>query len=148
MLFIPPPGLPLRTNASLVRLARARDLLRETCDAPLTVADAAREAALSPFHFIRTFKAVFGETPRQVRIDARIEQARRMLATDAASVTEICNAVGFASLGSFSLLFARRVGVTPSAYRHRARALVQVPGLLPPQLYPGCFSLMAYWPEG
>jgi AraC-like DNA-binding protein len=148
MLFIPPPGLPLRTNASLVRLARARDLLRETCDAPLTVADAAREAALSPFHFIRTFKAVFGATPRQVRIDARIEQARRMLATDAASVTEICNAVGFASLGSFSLLFSRRMGVTPSAYRHRARALIQVPGLLPRELHPGCFSLMAYWPEG
>jgi AraC-like DNA-binding protein len=146
MLFILPPGLPIQTNASIVRLARARDLLRNSCDAPLTVADAAREAALSPYHFIRTFKAVFGETPRQVRIDARIEQARRMLATDAASVTEICNAVGFSSLGSFSHLFTRRVGIAPSAYRHRARALVQVAGLLPPQLHPGCFSLMAYWP--
>jgi AraC-like DNA-binding protein len=146
MLFILPPGLPVRANASLVRLARARDLLREACDAPLTVADAAREAALSPCHFIRTFKAIFGETPRQVRIDARLEQARRMLAIDAASVTEICNAVGFSSLGSFSHLFSRRVGVAPSAYRQNARALVQVPGLLPPQFHPGCFSLMAYWP--
>src|SRR4051812_25105302 len=145
MLFILPPGLPLRPNASLVRLARARDLLREACDAPLTVADAAREAALSPFHFIRTFKAVFGATPRQVRIEARIEQARRMLATDAASVTEICNAVGFSSVGSFSYLFSQRLGVAPSAYRQRVRALVQVPGVLPPQLHPGCFSLMAYW---
>lgn len=146
MLFILPPGLPVRANASLVRLARARDLLREACDAPLTVADAAREAALSPHHFIRTFKAVFGDTPRQVRIEARIEQARRMLATDVASVTEICNAVGFSSLGSFSSLFARRIGVAPSAYRQNARTLVQAPGLLPPQLYPGCFSLLAYWP--
>lgn len=147
MLFLLPPGLPVQTNASITRLARARDLLREACDAPLTVADAAREAALSPYHFIRTFKAVFGETPRQVRIDARIEQARRMLALDAASVTDICNAVGFSSLGSFSYLFARRVGVAPSAYRRKARRLVQAPGLLPPQLYPGCFSLMAYWPS-
>jgi len=146
MLFILPPGLPVQTNASITRLARARDLLREACDAPLTVADAAREAALSPYHFIRTFKAVFGETPRQVRIDARIEQARRMLALDAASVTDICNAVGFSSLGSFSHLFTRRVGVAPSAYRQNARALIQAPGLLPPQLYPGCLSLMAYWP--
>jgi len=146
MLFILPPGLPVQTNASITRLARARDLLREACDAPLTVADAAREAALSPYHFIRTFKAVFGETPRQVRIDARIEQARRMLALDAASVTDICNAVGFSSLGSFSHLFTRRVGVAPSAYRQNARSLIQAPGLLPPQLYPGCLSLMAYWP--
>ena len=146
MLFILPPGLPVGTRASIARLVRARDLLREACDAPLTVADAAREAALSPYHFIRTFKAVFGETPRQVRIDARIEQARRMLALEAASVTDICNAVGFSSLGSFSHLFTRRVGVAPSAYRQNARSLVQAPGLLPPQLYPGCLSLMAYWP--
>lgn len=146
MLFILPPGIPVRANAPLVRLARARDLLREACDAPLTVADAAREAALSPCHFIRTFKAVFGETPRQVRIDARLERARRMLALDEASVTDICNAVGFSSLGSFSSLFSRRVGVAPSAYRHNARTLVQAPGLLPPQLHPGCFSLMAFWP--
>jgi len=146
MLFILPPGLPAQTNASITRLASARDLLREACDAPLTVADAAREAALSPYHFIRTFKAVFGETPRQVRIDARLERARRMLALDAASVTDICNAVGFSSLGSFSHLFTRRLGVAPSAYRRNARSLVQAPGLLPPQLYPGCFSLMAYWP--
>jgi AraC-like DNA-binding protein len=148
MLFILPPGLPVQTNASITRLARARDLLREACDAPLTVADAASEAALSPYHFIRTFKAVFGETPRQVRIDARLERARRMLALDAASVTDICNAVGFSSLGSFSALFSRRVGVAPSAYRQNARALVQVPGQLPPQLHPGCFSMMAYWPAG
>jgi AraC-like DNA-binding protein len=151
MLFILPPGLPIRANAGMVRLARARDLLRETCDAPLTLADAAREAALSPYHFIRRFKRVFGETPHQVRIDARIEQARRLLALESASVTEICHAVGFSSLGTFSDLFARRVGVAPSAYRRSVQAMVQVPGTLPPQLYPGCLSLMnlalmAYWP--
>ena len=61
-------------------------------------------------------------------------------------LTEICNAVGFSSVGSFSYLFARRMGVAPSAYRQSARSLVQVPGILPPQLYPGCFSLLAYWP--
>jgi AraC-like DNA-binding protein len=147
MLFVLPQGLPAQTNASITRLARARDLLRVACDAPLTVADAAREAALSPYHFIRTFKAVFGETPRQVRIEARIEQARRMLALEVASVTDICNAVGFSSLGSFSSLFTRRMGVGPSAYRHKARALIQVAGMLPLQLYPGCFSLMAQFPR-
>ena len=71
-----------------------------------------------------------------------------MLALEVASVTDICNAVGFSSLGSFSALFTRRMGVAPSAYRQTARRLVQVPGLLPLQLHPGCFSLMGCWPAG
>jgi AraC-like DNA-binding protein len=131
----------------MTRLARARDVLHDRGEGAPTVAAAAKEAAMSPCHFIRTFKAVFGATPRQARIDARIERARQLLALDTASVTEICFAVGFSSLGSFSALFARRVGVAPSAYRRDARALVQVPGTLPPLLYPGCFSLMARWPS-
>ncbi len=61
-------------------------------------------------------------------------------------VTEICAASGFASLGTFSHVFAQRVGVAPSAFRREARALVQVPETLPLKLYPGCLTLMAYLP--
>jgi AraC-like DNA-binding protein len=50
--------------------------------------------------------------------------------------------VGFSSLGSFSDLFARRVGMPPSAWRHRARAMVTVPGVPPKELFPGCLLLM------
>jgi len=50
--------------------------------------------------------------------------------------------VGFSSLGSFSALFARRIGTAPSVYRRRVRSLITVPGTLPPQLIPGCLSLM------
>ena len=146
MIFLLPPGAPPRKNAALARLSRARALLCEVLDEPLTLDDFAAEAALSRYQFIRTFKAVFGETPHQVRIDARLERARRLLITSSLPVTEVCNAVGFASLGTFSHLFTRRVGSSPSTYRREARTLVQVPGTLPPQLYPGCFLLMAGWP--
>jgi AraC-like DNA-binding protein len=52
--------------------------------------------------------------------------------------------VGFSSLGSFSDLFTRRVGETPSAYQRRMRPLVTVPGVVPRELMPGCLSLMAH----
>jgi AraC-like DNA-binding protein len=137
----------LQGNPSVRRLSRARDMLCQGLDQKLTLDQVAREAALSPGRFIRSFKAVFGETPHQVRITARLELAKRLLITDSAPVTEICAAAGFASLGTFSHVFARRTGSSPSAFRRQARTLVQVPETLPLKLYPGCFSLMGYWPD-
>ena len=130
------------TTDVFVRLCRARDVLREEQDRPLTIDEVAREAAMSPFHFIRRFSAVFGDTPHQVRIKARLDRARLMLASGERSVTEICMEVGFSSHGSFSTLFARRVGVSPSEYRRRARSMVAVPGTAQTHLFPGCLSLM------
>lgn len=130
------------------RLCRARELLREVPIEPARVADIAGELDLSPFHFIRQFEAVFGRTPHQYRIDARLERARHLLADGRHSVTEVCMEVGFSSLGSFSALFTRRIGVTPSAYQRRLRGLVQVPGVLPRALVPGCLCLMGGLPPG
>jgi len=113
---------------------------------PLSVEEAARLAGISPFHFIRQFDAVFGATPHQYRIEARLDRARRLLARGDLSVTEVCMEVGFSSLGSFSDLFTRRVGEPPSAFRRRARSMVRVPGGLPRELFPGCLSLMARLP--
>ena len=121
-------------------------MLCETLDQKLTLDQVAREAALSPGQFIRAFKAVFGQTPHQLRIDARLDLAKRLLITDSASVTDVCAAAGFASLGTFSYVFTRNVGLSPSAFRREARTLVQVPATLPPKLYPGCLTLMRYWP--
>ena len=113
------------------RLCRARDLLVEVPEPPVSIEDVAREVGISPFHFIRQFEAVFGLTPHQFRIQSRLDRAKRLLAMGQHSVTDVCMEVGFSSLGSFSDLFTRRVGATPSAYRRRVRAMVQVPGTLP-----------------
>jgi AraC-like DNA-binding protein len=130
------------TRNELTGLCRARDLLRETHDRRLTIREVAREAAISPFHFIRRFEAVFGETPHQFRIQARLARAKHLLALSDYSVTDVCMEVGFESLGSFSDLFARRVGVAPSVYRRQVRSMVAVPETLPRRLYPGCLTLM------
>lgn len=129
------------------RLCRARDLLAEVFDEPLPVPAIARTAGMSPFHFIRQFEALFGCTPHQFRIERRLHEAKVLLAVDQEPVTTVCMKVGMSSLGSFSDLFARRVGVAPSAYRRRARVMVAVPGVPQPELFPGCLSLMGRLPQ-
>lgn len=126
----------------LHRLCRARDLLRDWAEEPLTVSEVARRTGMSPFHFIRLFKAVFGETPHQYRSQAQIERAKHLLVLGTLSVTEVCMAVGFSSLGSFSTLFSHRVGMSPSSFRRRYRPAAETPQTLPSCLIPGCFSLM------
>ena len=88
---------------------------------------------MSPFHFIRQFEALFGVTPHQYRIRARLDRAKLLLASREWSVTNTCFEVGFSSLGSFSALFTRRFGESPSAYRRRVHEA---------DLTPGCLSLM------
>jgi AraC-like DNA-binding protein len=117
-------------------------MLRETDDRRLPIDEVARDAALSPFHFIRRFRAVFGETPHQFRIRARIERAKHLLAVSDYSVTDVCMEVGFTSLGSFSDLFARRVGVSPTAYRREIRSKMPDARTLPLKMTPGCLTLM------
>jgi len=126
------------------RLCRARELLAEMPEERLSIKEVAREARISPFHFIRQFEALFGLTPHQFRIQSRLDRAKLLLAMDQCSVTDVCMEVGFSSLGSFSELFTRRVGTAPSAYRRNARVMVRVAGGLPQELFPGCLSLMSY----
>jgi AraC-like DNA-binding protein len=67
------------TKSAFVRLCRARDILRETHDDRLSVEDVARTAGVSRFHFIRLFDAMFGETPHQFRMSARLDRAKHLL---------------------------------------------------------------------
>lgn len=135
----------LLAHGGFRRLCLARDLLTAASDAPLTLAEIARDVGMSPSHLIRQFDAVFGMTPHQYRIDTRLARARQLLA-GGASVTDACMEVGFSSLGSFSTLFLTRVGESPSAYRRRVRTIVSVPGRATLPLFPGCLTLLAHLP--
>jgi AraC-like DNA-binding protein len=136
----------LVSGVAFRNLCRARDLLVQVHDEPLSIEQVAKAAAISPFHFIRQFEALFGVTPHQFRMRARLDRAKQLLAAGHHSVTEVCMEVGFSSLGSFSDLFRRRVGASPSQYQRRLRPLVQVPGVLPRELIPGCLTLMGRLP--
>lgn len=101
----------------LVRLRRVRDRIDREYDRPLDVAALARDAAMSPGHFSRRFRAAYGESPYQYLMTRRIERAMALLRRGDRTVTEVCFAVGCSSLGTFSSRFTELVGVTPSAYR-------------------------------
>jgi AraC-like DNA-binding protein len=101
------------------RLVRAKALLASEAHDALTVRAVAEEVGLSPFHFIRQFRAVYGTTPLKVRTRARLARAKALLVAGA-PVTAVCMEVGFSSLGSFSALFAREIGASPTAYRRSA----------------------------
>ena len=109
------------------RLLRARDAMDRTYAQPLDVPSLARIAHVSQAHFIRGFRATFGETPHRYLQRRRVERAMFLLRQTDDSVTDICLDVGFASLGTFSRTFRAIVGVSPTAYRDRRGEVAAVP---------------------
>jgi AraC-like DNA-binding protein len=99
------------------RLLRARDAMDRAYAEPLDVRAVASVAHVSPAHFSRCFRAVFGETPHRYLQRRRVERSMFLLRETERSVTDVCFDVGFNSLGTFSRTFREIVGETPSGYR-------------------------------
>ncbi|MFS0706352.1 helix-turn-helix transcriptional regulator [Cellulomonas sp. 179-A 9B4 NHS] len=104
----------------LVLLRRVRDRIDRDYAQPLDVEALARDVHLSAGHLSRRFRAVFGESPYSYLMTRRIERAMTLLRRGDLSVTDVCFAVGCASLGTFSTRFSELVGMSPSAYRRLA----------------------------
>jgi len=105
------------------RLLRARDAIDRHFAEPLDVPALARVAVMSPAHFIREFRATFGEPPHRYLQRRRVERAMALLRDSTLSVTEVGIAVGFTSPGTFSRTFKAVVGRSPSTYRVSSRPL-------------------------
>ena len=98
-----------------------------------------REACLSRYHFHRLFTRIYKVTPHQYLTRQRIKEARQFLAASDLTVTEICNHVGFESIGSFSLLFKKEIGAAPTSYRDEAWRKEQQSIRQPRSFIPNCF---------
>jgi AraC-like DNA-binding protein len=95
---------------------------------PLDVPAMARAALMSPSLFSRRFREAYGDTPYGYLQARRVERAMALLRYGQMSVTDVCMAVGFTSLGSFSSTFTRLVGEPPSVYKARDHSrLTRVP---------------------
>src|SRR5262249_45404486 len=98
---------------------------------PLDIAYLAEIACLSEAHFIRSFRATFGETPHRYLQRRRVERAMFLLRETDRSVTDISLDVGFTSLGTFSRTFHEIVGQAPKSYREAAES----------RAVPTCFTM-------
>jgi AraC-like DNA-binding protein len=98
-------------------LRRVRDRMDREYAQPLDVEALARGVHMSAGHLSRQFKIAYGESPYSYLMTRRIERAMALLRRGDLSVTEVCFAVGCASLGTFSTRFTELVGMPPSTYR-------------------------------
>ena len=124
---------------SLRTLRRARDRIDRHYSEDIGIAALATGAGYSREHFIRAFRAAYGQTPGRYRTRRRVERACELLRSANLTVTEICHLVGFTSLGTFSTRFAELTGMSPARYRAEAARRGPAP-------IPGCFALM--WETG
>ena len=131
---------PMAKHNKYIRLNAGRDFIAANFHQTVNLADIAKHSYMSPYHFLRVFKDTYGETPNEFLIRLRVEQAKSMLITENFSVSEVCERVGYASLGSFSSLFQKQVGMAPSAYRRKLWALSTEAYRFPSQAIPACFA--------
>jgi AraC-like DNA-binding protein len=119
------------------RLLRARDAMDRAYAEPLDVRAVAAVAHISPAHFSRCFRSVFGESPHRYLQRRRVERSMFLLRETDRSVTDVCLDVGFTSLGTFSRTFRAIVGETPSNYRAGHE----------PMVAPNCFQMAGTRPR-
>ena len=115
-------------SGALVAMRRVRDRIDREYAKPLDLEQLARGVHISSGHLSREFRRVYGESPYSYLMTRRVERAMTLLRRGDRSVTEICFAVGFSSLGTFSTRFTELVGSSPSAYRReQSRAAEGIP---------------------
>ena len=124
------------------RLLSARGFIDAHYMKPINLSEISKNAFFSTYHFIRLFKKAFHITPHQYLIRRRIEKAKHLLSGRDLTITEICNKIGFESLGSFSILFKKYTGYSPFEYRLKLIARQRAAEGAPEILIPGCFIYM------
>jgi AraC-like DNA-binding protein len=118
----------------LALLRRVRDRIDREFAQPLDVEALARGVNMSAGHLSRQFREAYGESPYSYLMTRRIERAMALLRRGDLSVTEVCYAVGCASLGTFSTRFSELVGVPPSVYRQQTGGTAGMPSCVAKQV--------------
>ncbi|QFT55793.1 helix-turn-helix domain-containing protein [Microbulbifer sp. THAF38] len=130
----------MTTNQKFKKLSAGRGYIADNYQVPLSLSGIAKHSNMSPYYFLRAFKDTFGETPNEFLIRLRVEKAKKMLIMENLSVSEICERVGYISLGSFSSLFLKQTGMAPTLYRRKLWALSTEAYCFPSQAIPACYA--------
>jgi AraC-like DNA-binding protein len=120
------------------RIVTAKVYIDENYQEPIDLEKVSKHAFLSRFHFHRLFKQVYKRTPHQYITQKRLDRAKHLLANNK-PVTEVCNEIGFESIGSFSVLFKKEIGFAPQYYRNMAYKKKMEQLDQPKKAIPHCF---------
>lgn len=123
------------TPETLLLLRRSREFLAERFDSPVSLSDAAAEIGYSKFHYLRLFQDVYGETPNDFVRRLRLVEAEKLICRHSLSITEAAYQVGYESPTTFSALFAREFGCSPSDHKR----VFSASGLWAVKSIPACF---------
>ena len=120
------------------RIVAAKVYIDENYQDNIDLEHISKQAFLSRFHFHRLFRQVYKKTPLQYVTQKRLDKAKDLLSENKA-VTEVCNEVGFESIGSFSVLFKKEIGFAPQYYRNMAYKKKIEQLAQPKKAIPHCF---------
>lgn len=120
------------------RIAAAKVYIDDNYQEDIDLEQISKQAFLSRFHFHRLFKQVYKRTPLQYITQKRLSKAKDLLSANT-SVTDVCNEVGFESIGSFSVLFKKEIGFAPQYYRNMAYKKKMEQLAQPKKAIPHCF---------
>ncbi|MES2617306.1 MAG: AraC family transcriptional regulator [Bacteroidota bacterium] len=126
------------------RIVQAKQFIDNNYSEKIDLDNISDEACFSKFHFIRLFKSIYGKTPHQYLTSVRIEKAQHFL-RDNKSVTDACALVGFDSVSTFSGLFTKMTGKTPSEYVSYHQERKKQIQSTPLAFVPGCYAFMHGW---
>lgn len=126
------------------RIVQAKLFIDKNYSEKIDLDNISDEAFFSKFHFIRLFKKIYRKTPYQYLTMVRIENAMRLL-QEGTAISEVCYSVGFESLSSFSGLFKRIAGITPSLYVTQQQLIKAQISEAPLKFIPGCFADKNGW---
>ncbi len=126
------------------RIVQGKLFIDANYSRPINLDGISDEALFSKFHFIRLFKKAYGRTPHQYLIAVRIEKAKQLLSRNCL-VADVCSAVGFDSIGSFTTLFKKVTGITPSVYQAQQKVIHDEIAVMPLKFIPNCFAEKYGW---
>jgi len=121
-----------------MRIVQAKLFIDKSYAEPINLKDITNEAFFSKYHFIRTFKAIYGYSPHQYLKKVRLEKAKQFL-REGQSINEACHSVGFESTNTFMSLFKKITGQTPSEFRKDHIQRKKEEESNPLKFVPGCF---------
>jgi AraC-like DNA-binding protein len=127
------------TPAIYQRVVSAKMFMDDNFQEAIGLEQISRQAYLSRFHFHRIFTRVYRKTPHQYLTEKRLKRAKALLAKEGITISEVCNSVGFESIGSFSTLFKKMNGYAPQYYRNLAYLKKKLAKEQPKKFIPHCF---------